>query len=442
MELHMRVVAAIVGFTCLCFVTAYEAVAAQPSFCRPTKYLLVFGNGVWNDLTAARLGQNEVASAVSAALPADKLALFRSDLAFNHTQGKLNDLLEAARQAINSDYSQFWRILLGRVPMPQAFVDALKAQGPLISNSIVQGADLTNHVAKYKQAILEGNVVTVVAHSQGNFFANESYALLTSDEKKSLGIVGVADPDTFVAGSGLYTTLIDDLVILAIRVVETAAGLPGPLPANTSGVPTLTDPSGHFFVQSYMNNGSTSRANIVQESVDTFNGLTPSTNPAGQGAIVATLTWGAQPDVDLHVFEPDGTHVYYVNKQGTSGTLDRDVVTGFGPEHYTVPCATIEVGTYSIGVNYFFGVGPETAHVEVSAGQNNVRGFDIPLSTAVGTAGNNSPIPVTTVAVQGSASAGYQFSIGGSTPQLQSQVRALSAQRASTLQSSTVLFQK
>lgn len=36
----------------------------------------------------------------------------------------------------------------------------------------------------------------------------------------------------------------------------------------------------------------------------------------GNGIITAMLTWGSNPDIDLHVFEPNGTHVYYTNFLG------------------------------------------------------------------------------------------------------------------------------
>jgi len=402
------------------FISSFSAQAAVQPFCQETKYVLVFGNGVWTKFIDAYNDKKKLEQVIKAQLPPDRRAVFRSDLAYDNTQGKLEDLLEATRQAINSDYHLFWRILAGLIPMPQAILDAVKAQGPLITPCVVPAADLANHIAMYKREILEGNIVTVVVHSQGNFFVNEAFAQLTPDEHTSLGVVGVADPDFFVAGGGPYTTSGNDLVILAITAVESAAGSAFlPPPPNTIALPSLTDLSGHFFTASYMKDDSASRAKIIQDTLNTFNRLTPRSNPAKQGAIVATLTCGAEPDVDLHAFQPRGSHVYYASKQGASGSLDVDDVTGFGPEHYTVPCGTLQTGTYTIGVNYFNGTGPELAHVQVSAGQNSNRGFDIPPAVADGAAGDPSPIPVTTVNVQGDSTAGFQFSIGDKTPQAQ-----------------------
>lgn len=54
-----------------------------------------------------------------------------------------------------------------------------------------------------------------------------------------------------------------------------------------------------------------------------------------------TLTWNdSNSDVDLHVFEPKGRHIYWSNKGKVSGNLypflDYDNVMGLGPEHYWI----------------------------------------------------------------------------------------------------------
>lgn len=46
----------------------------------------------------------------------------------------------------------------------------------------------------------------------------------------------------------------------------------------------------------------------------------------GIGPITITLTWDIQMDIDLHIIEPDGTHVYWMNKTGNNGRLDVDDV--------------------------------------------------------------------------------------------------------------------
>ena len=116
--------------------------------------------------------------------------------------------------------------------------------------------------------------------------------------------------------------------------------------------------------------------------------------------------------MDLHAFEPNGTHVYYAHLTGTSGHLDLDDTSSYGPEHYYVACTALEAGVYSIGVNYFSGSGPETAQIQVTAG-TIVRNYTIPLAVARGDGGDASPIPVANITVTGDASHGFQFGVTG-----------------------------
>jgi hypothetical protein len=69
-----------------------------------------------------------------------------------------------------------------------------------------------------------------------------------------------------------------------------------------------------------------------------------------------TLSWGSSPsDLDSHLFAPDGTHVYYVNRGLLNGApyanLDVDDTSSFGPEVITL--SRLMVGTYTYGVRNF-----------------------------------------------------------------------------------------
>ena len=54
-----------------------------------------------------------------------------------------------------------------------------------------------------------GNLVLIIAHSQGNFYANTSYELLdiSSGYKNKTKVVAIATPANHVAGKGNYYTL-------------------------------------------------------------------------------------------------------------------------------------------------------------------------------------------------------------------------------------------
>lgn len=51
----------------------------------------------------------------------------------------------------------------------------------------------------------------------------------------------------------------------------------------------------------------------------------------GDGDLKVTLMWNFYADIDLHVFEPNGNEIYYMDKNSsTGGTLDVDNIPG-GP---------------------------------------------------------------------------------------------------------------
>jgi tetratricopeptide (TPR) repeat protein len=66
-----------------------------------------------------------------------------------------------------------------------------------------------------------------------------------------------------------------------------------------------------------------------------------------------TMTWDTDGnDVDLHVVDPRGAHVYYGDREAASGIrLLEDITRGFGPE--VVRTDRVEPGAYHVGVKYY-----------------------------------------------------------------------------------------
>jgi tetratricopeptide (TPR) repeat protein len=66
-----------------------------------------------------------------------------------------------------------------------------------------------------------------------------------------------------------------------------------------------------------------------------------------------TMTWDTDGnDVDLHVVDPRGAHVYYRNMSAPSGLqLLEDITEGFGPE--VVRTERVVRGEYHVGVKYY-----------------------------------------------------------------------------------------
>src|SRR5207249_4740200 len=94
---------------------------------------------------------------------------------------------------------------------------------------------------------------------------------------------------------------------------EIINSIPTALPGHTFG-PTCTDALGHAFSGCYLKVGSQSRSNITGMINTAIQTLQYPTGIIGNGIITVTLSWRAQPDLDLHVLEPGGSHVFYLNK--------------------------------------------------------------------------------------------------------------------------------
>jgi len=380
------------------------------SFCSQKDTAIYHANGVFTDRMGAKRNLIVLENAVISVIPTAEADKIEFRLAYNTTNGHLADLFEAATQSIISDVTSFWVGLAGLIPNQSISDNMIRLSSLVDQAALLANQDLTGHVSDYKNSILEGKKLILVPHSQGNFFANESYNYLSSSEKSSFGIVAVANPDTHVASGGPHTTLFEDLVIDAIILVKQAAHLPIPQLPNVTNYLTFADLTGHGFQQCYLASDSNSRSKILSDILSVKEGLVAPPNNAGQGIITVTLTWGAQPDVDLHAFEPNGTHVYYANRFGPSGYLDVDDVTSYGPEHYFVSCDTLETGTYSFGVNYYHGYAPEVANIVIQAGLNQ-KSTSVYLPTALYSSGNATPISVGTITVTGNTQDGFNFNI-------------------------------
>ena len=381
-----------------------DAAAACPT--SDKKVSVFFVNGVLNTPDDAEGSRSRLEVLLSSTLPAARFAEVEVVLAYNESHGVLQDGWEATRQLIDNNFSQYIRFILGLdYPLAPFQVALILVATQVDSEGLANSPDITDHLRLYRSAVFEGRKVILVAHSQGNLFANSAYRRLTSDEKDATGIVAIATPDTHVEDGRPYTTLSKDLVIRA---------LPFALPANTSNdigfFGFLADWTGHRFAESYLVPGSNSRTRILSHIVGARDSLEQPPVQGTEGAITVTLTWGAQPDVDLHVFEPTGDHVFYANPFGSVGFLDVDDTSGFGPEHYFAECVDLVPGTYAVGVNYYNGFAPETANIQVKAGPL-LRSFVKHLANAVGPSGDNSPLFVANVVVTLTPQGNYDFQI-------------------------------
>jgi hypothetical protein len=86
-----------------------------------------------------------------------------------------------------------------------------------------------------------------------------------------------------------------------------------------------------------------------------------------------TLTWNSGADLDLHIIEPNGTHVSWSRRQGQTVRLERDNTTGFGPETAYVPVLGAARGIYHIFIVHYRGAFPTTATVSVTLNVNSAN---------------------------------------------------------------------
>ncbi|MET0066220.1 MAG: hypothetical protein ABW076_07730 [Candidatus Thiodiazotropha sp.] len=384
---------------------------------------IYYVNGVWNTVAQARGGRNLIKSAYKQSLQAQyPEQVFEFKLAYNYHSGKVGDLIEVIGQKLNEiddpeanklTPDQYYTLYMtakdfdDAVPVTARPVSATIEE--YMASRLTDAVDSAAHIQKYRTDLQEGKRILLIAHSQGNMFANQAVSSLMNEYSSSIGMIGVASPAAVTYNNSTYYTAHDDRVIDALRLLYDV------LPSNIENDPGFfNDPrdfSNHQFYDSYFATGIASRSNIDTDVSNYMASLQFPSAELGSGAITVTLTWGSEPDVDLHVTEPNGTHVYYVNLQGVSGYLDLDDTTSYGPEHYYVSCETLETGTYSVGVNYYRGEGPETAQVQVTTGDGNTRTFSQSLTEAVGSSGNSSPISVSTINVSTDQNGVYIYQV-------------------------------
>ena len=384
------------------------------SICDEKETVVFFGNGVTTLEDDAYDSQNIIKDQLKKYLSPEEFDLLGFDVAYNDTHTLPLDLLESSAQILSGNIRGVWHFFWRLAPVPNWFAEKFILLSSVLDYSTLVTTDsLKNHVTKYKTSIAEGKKVILVAHSQGNLFGNQAYNLLSTSEKQSFGMVSVANVDNNVLGNStagaIYTTLTDDKVISALIAIQ--LNFPtSPMNPNTENLTASEDQWGHLFIDSYMVEGSVSEIQITGDILTTLNNLVEPYQIVEPGIITVSLTWGPARDIDLHVYEPNGTHVSWYNMQGISGSLDRDDRSYNGPEHYHVPsCDTLERGIYEIALDYFEGSYPDIATVQVEAGLLS-RTLEVSMdSEDFGT--SSWPVQIANIWVKNDERGSYEFEI-------------------------------
>lgn len=122
--------------------------------------------------------------------------------------------------------------------------------------------DTEKMVARVIDSINSNNNVVILAHSQGNFYANSVYdkiGLRYGDSfLKHLRVVSVATPSSYTRGNGKHTTNIRDVIIQLIRRTTSNE----PREANIDIPFFSSDRLGHGLSDTYLNNSSMFQGHI------------------------------------------------------------------------------------------------------------------------------------------------------------------------------------
>ncbi|MGF6533908.1 hypothetical protein P3T20_004712 [Paraburkholderia sp. GAS206C] len=217
-----------------------------------------------------------------------------------------------------------------------------------------------------------GIKVVLVAHSEGNMFAQALYAETQIQGAnvynpsgfniaQQFQVVNVATPAAR-ADTGKYVTASQDIVInLAARALALVTGTLQPATANWDAGPNIyaSDPIGHSFVKVYLNkslNGLEGQVLTLATQAASAAQSFGQENPEGPMQIVATTGAGT---ASYTVTAPDGSTTTTPLGNGANMTV-------FKPS-----CSDLKEGTYSVTANI------------VSVQQGPVFGVDTELSVPV-----------------------------------------------------------
>lgn len=294
--------------------------------CPETMVKLVYANGMRTTEAAALFDAIALRDKVRKRLPGYRI---KGALAYDPYVGGVDVLRQLAvawAQREGDKWTMFWESVSEIDRAPQWFREAVLELETVPSGvNYVTDAALRRHVKLYRETISQGNPVLVVAHSQGNFYANAAHDMLTNASdavpQRSLAVVGAATPSNRVSGNGGYVTLTNDLVISAIRLKY-----PDTLLGNvTNGDTSSEDALHHAFNGTYLS-GDKSGPMLLERIVTSLEALdSPPINGATQ-----TCTSGGAPNVGVGGTSIAGGQTESGGRASAAGGLSSKPIGGTG----------------------------------------------------------------------------------------------------------------
>jgi len=360
------------------------------------KVLLGFFNGVDTTPQNAKKGKDRLEKLYGKTSP--KGDVIQYEVFYNYTYG-LDDFVETFRQRFTEKARRHianrYELFFGALKGDDAWWDASTAVSPgaklalkefrdyYIKNVLHKRIDpriernYAEHRVKLDDFILKGYKLLLVAHSQGNLFANHAYNYATNQlgNNKSIRLVHIAPASTVTNGSHVLAD--KDIVINGLRAF-------GDVPAVNVTIPNYFPKSknqgrdflGHGLIETYLNTRITEPLQKTSQYINNaFHALDKPEVKISNGFFTVIMKWDGEGDVDLHIKEPDGTQVFWRDKQGNVGFLDLDNTKANGPEHYYASCdkTKLQTGIYQIGVANFRNANGRIATVWVMDKLGNIK---------------------------------------------------------------------
>jgi len=237
----MRTLLKIISLTLLATISLFANVQKIDE-CKVDVY---YANGIMIDMNVTQakheLRWNDMVDDMFISNPEEYKKIASAKIAYNASQGFFDDVFESAEQVMSNEwgwkkFSVYFRVYLENHNIQEKYDTHIP--------------DLTAQVKAYKESIILGHGVIVIAHSQGNYYTNEAYEELDDWMKAYFHMFGVATPANHVAGfavddaSAPYVLFHNDF----INFIATA------LPSNLDdtrhhGFPSI---DAHDFYESYM----------------------------------------------------------------------------------------------------------------------------------------------------------------------------------------------
>jgi hypothetical protein len=455
-----------VGLAQAVTVQRYPGPDASGLLCKPSGVMVGFFNGVNTDFSDARFATDVLKSQYGVNTPSGEKMFYETF--YNHTDKLPVDVVETMNlrlseidTRLSNRYDLILKTLMGDMSWATAMgsineslrndLQAKFGRGlptlvgkfsEIIGNPASTGADLAEHQELLEKYKTEGKKFFLVAHSEGNLFANRTFNYVTTGSHSAVAkVIHIAPASTELHGDYVLGDM--DLVINGLRLVG-----PGAVPSNNWSMIAIfskdvsyyldlaassavagsyvtafvlktlsvitgieyrepddnkhkTDWMGHGFFEIYNNPNKTGKTETGRTRLNAVwtNTLAAVDSPPRSGFITdgfftVTMNWNIPGDIDLHTTEANGTHVYYGSMTGYSGYLDRDDTTGTGPEHYYATCtaSNLPQGNYNFGVVNYHGTTGTSATLNVYDYQQRLLGT---YSAVVGPPTRSSGMPAT-----------------------------------------------